>query len=89
MIAFWEGISYVLLVFVAMPLKYFADMPMAVRVVGMGHGVLFIGYVALLAWAAYVCRWPLARSAVAFAVSLVPFGTFWQDPRLKQLEERG
>ncbi len=77
-----------LLVFVAMPLKYFADMPQTVRVVGAGHGALFVGYVAQLGWTAYVCRWPLARSAVAFGVSLVPFGTFWQDPRLKRLEEQ-
>jgi integral membrane protein len=48
-VAWIEGLSYVALLFIAMPLKYFADLPLAVRVVGMAHGVLFIAYVVLVA----------------------------------------
>ena len=47
-IALVEGISYVLLLGIAMPLKYFLDMPLAVKVVGWAHGVLFMAYVVLL-----------------------------------------
>jgi integral membrane protein len=50
-IAFWEGVSFLVLLFVAMPLKYGFGVGAAV-VVGMAHGVLFIGYCATLALAA-------------------------------------
>jgi integral membrane protein len=80
-VAFWEGVSYLLLLFVAMPLKYWMGMPLAVRVVGMAHGVLFVLYLVLLARAAKVLgpRWVI----VALIVSLVPGATFWLDARLK------
>lgn len=51
-VAFWEGISYLLLLFVAMPLKYGLGIDMAVRTVGMAHGLLFLGYCGTLALAA-------------------------------------
>ena len=85
-VAFWEGISYLLLLFVAMPLKYGLGMDMAVRIVGMAHGVLFLGYCVTLALAAP--RLGARRSLLAFVLSLVPFGTFWLEARLRQ-EERG
>lgn len=83
-VAFWEGISYLLLLFVAMPLKYGLGIDMAVRVVGMAHGVLFIAYLATLAlaWSRVGTR----RGVEAFVLSLVPFGTFWLETRLKQDE---
>ena len=87
-IAFWEGLSYLLLIFVAMPLKYLADQPQAVKVVGMVHGVLFVGYVALLLAVAFACKLPWKRVAWSFGASLVPFGTFYQDPWLKSLESQ-
>ena len=54
-VAVAEGISYVLLVFIAMPLKYWAEMPLAVKYTGWAHGVLFMMYVVLLimAWMEY------------------------------------
>jgi integral membrane protein len=80
-IAFWEGVSYLLLLFVAMPLKYWMGMPLAVRIVGMAHGVLFVLYLLFLARAAKVLgpRWVV----VALIVSLVPGATFWLDARLR------
>ena len=42
LISFIEGISFLILVFIAMPLKYLAGIPLAVKIVGMAHGVLFI-----------------------------------------------
>jgi integral membrane protein len=48
-VGFVEGVSYLVLLFIAMPLKYWAGMPLAVRVVGMLHGVLFILFFAAVA----------------------------------------
>ena len=48
-VAFLEGVSFLVLLGIAMPLKYFADLPLAVRVVGMAHGLLFVVYVVLVA----------------------------------------
>ena len=81
-VAFWEGISYLLLLFVAMPLKYGLGMDMAVRVVGMAHGVLFIAYVATLALA--WSRLGTRLGWIAAVLSFVPGGTFWLEARLRR-----
>lgn len=83
-VAFLEGLSFVLLLFVAMPLKYYAGMPLAVRIVGSVHGLLFVVFCAALARAAIASEWPLRRSLLAFVSSLVPFGTFVFDRSLKR-----
>ena len=83
-VAFWEGISFLLLLFVAMPLKYGFGIDSAVRIVGMAHGVLFLGYCATLALAAP--RLGARRSLMAFVISVVPGGTFWLEARLRQDE---
>ena len=89
-VAFWEGISYLLLLFVAMPLKYGLGIDMAVRVVGMAHGVLFVAYVATLALAWR--RLGTRRGLAAFVGSFVRGGTCWLESRLRQdaraLEDR-
>lgn len=82
-IAYVEGISYVVLLFIAMPLKYFAGFPIAVRVVGLVHGLLFIAYVVTLWLAASEAGWSLKRSFVAFLASLVPFATFPLERHLR------
>ena len=84
LVAFLEGLSFLVLLFVAMPLKYLAGLPQAVRVVGMAHGVLFVAFVLLLLQVAVERGWSLRRVAAAFGASLVPFGTFWLDRSLKQ-----
>jgi integral membrane protein len=82
-----EGLSFLLLLGVAMPLKYAFDMPEAVRIVGMIHGVLFVAFslVLLLAWigGALNFRW----AAIAFVATLIPFGPFLIDRRLAALEK--
>ncbi|WP_421704471.1 DUF3817 domain-containing protein [Aliiroseovarius sp.] len=83
-IASIEGWSYVLLLFVAMPLKYWAGMPEAVRMVGMVHGVLFVGYMMALGLAAERGGLSALRVTWAVVVSLVPLGTFFHDPWLKR-----
>ncbi len=86
-IAFLEGLSYLVLLFVAMPLKYLLDMPGAVRAVGMAHGLLFVLYMVSLLETWLSAGWSLKRATVAFIACLVPFGTFWFDAQLrKELE---
>ena len=81
-----EGVSYLLLLGVAMPLKYLADMPLAVRIVGMGHGVLFIAYCILQALCMRRFKWAIGFGIYLFVATLIPFGTFVTDRRLKQME---
>jgi integral membrane protein len=82
-VALIEAVSYVLLVGVAMPLKYLADDPRAVKVLGMGHGVLFLLLVWLLARAVFEARWPVGRVLLLFVASLVPIWPFLLDGRVK------
>jgi integral membrane protein len=83
-IAITEGISYLLLLFIAMPLKYLAETPEPVTYLGWAHGFLFVLYGLLLlkVWVQY--RWTFKKAFVAFIASLVPFGTFVLDKRLKR-----
>jgi integral membrane protein len=83
-IALAEGVSFLILLCIAMPLKYAFDFPQAVQIVGMLHGVLFVSFI-LLAWAAMSAMeksylWLLK----AFALSIIPFGTFVLDRDLKK-----
>jgi len=83
-VAFVEGCSYLLLLGGAMPLKYLAGLPVAVRIVGSIHGALFVLFCAALVQAMVAARWSMVRGGVVFASSIVPFGTFAIDGRLKQ-----
>lgn len=78
-----EGVSFLVLLLIAMPLKYFAGQPRAVQVVGMIHGILFIAFV-LAAYRAMIVRaWPWTRFAFALLMSVIPGGTFYLDAKLK------
>lgn len=79
LIALLEGISFLVLLFIAMPLKYGMDMPEAVKYVGMLHGVLFLAYLLLLIPAAMDKKWSFGLVAKSILVSLIPFGTFYAD----------
>ena len=68
-IAIAEGISFLVLLFIAMPLKYLAGWPDAVRVVGMAHGVLFLLYLAAAIQVATARDWPWQRTALVFLTS--------------------
>lgn len=83
-IALVEGVSYLVLLGVAMPLKYLAGSPEAVKAVGWAHGVLFVLFLISLAEVAFKRRWRLVRVFVAFVAALVPFGTFALDARLRR-----
>ena len=82
-----EGISLLLLMFIAMPLKYMLNMPAAVKFVGWAHGLLFIAYAGVLLILMIRERWSMLFFFGAFAASLVPFGTFILDKYLKEKEE--
>ncbi len=77
-----EGASFLLLLLVAMPLKYAFDYPLAVRYVGMAHGILFIGYCLLILIAWLEQKLSIPRAALAFGSSLIPFGPFLIDGKL-------
>jgi len=74
-----EGVSYLVLLFVAMPLKYFADIPKAVSYVGMAHGVLFVLFVFTIFIAIFQAGLSYGKGILAFVASLIPFGTFFLD----------
>ena len=86
-IAFAEGVSFLVLLLIAMPLKYMADRPMAVTIVGGIHGLLFIAFM-IMAWEVkreYKKEWPwLIKSFIA---SILPFGTFVMDHKQWKKEE--
>lgn len=85
-IAILEGISFIVLLFIAMPLKYFAGIPIAVRLVGSLHGVLFVSLVFSLAEMKGKHDWEIAKLVRVFVASLLPFGTFFIDRELKKEE---
>ena len=96
-----EGISYLLLLGVAMPLKYyFGDVAIDesgkaiyanaiyVKITGMAHGILFILYVLLLAFAMRRHKWSLGYGAYLFGAAFIPFGTFYTDRKLRVLDSQ-
>lgn len=74
-----EGLSYLLLLGWAMPLKYVYKQPLAVQIVGSVHGALFVIFVITIYRAARWGKWSKARMLEAFVASLVPFGTFYLE----------
>jgi integral membrane protein len=83
----YEAISYLLLLGVAMPLKYLYGLPLGVQVVGMAHGLLWILYV-FLAIAGFVLKqWSVQTAIVLIIASLLPFGPFIADRRLMRAIE--
>jgi integral membrane protein len=78
-----EGTSFLVLLGVAMPLKYLADLPMAVKVVGWAHGILFMVFCLALLHAKDHADWPLSRAVKLFVAALLPFGPFVVDRGLR------
>ncbi|EPD51469.1 integral membrane protein [Paenisporosarcina sp. HGH0030] len=81
-----EGSSLLILLFLAMPLKYFFGMPEAVRVVGSIHGFLFVSYCLVIAYMTFIVRWPFIYSVIAVIVAFIPFGNIIFDRKLQKLE---
>jgi integral membrane protein len=79
-----EGVSFLVLLGIAMPLKYLAGVPNAVKVVGWIHGVLFMVFCALLLQVKRAKGWSAREAGVYFLAALLPFGPFVVDGRLKR-----
>ncbi|HEV7734749.1 MAG TPA: DUF3817 domain-containing protein [Candidatus Binatia bacterium] len=80
-IALIEGVSFLVLLGIAMPLKYLAGVPEPVKVVGWTHGVLFMLLVGALAHAVFARGWTMSRAGMVFVSALLPFGPFVVDRR--------
>lgn len=72
-----EGYSYLVLLFVAMPLKYMFERPEWVRIVGTLHGVLFVAFMYLILKLLLDKKFTFKQSVQAFLLSIIPFGTFY------------
>ncbi|MFN5218571.1 MAG: DUF3817 domain-containing protein [Sphingomonadales bacterium] len=73
----WEGVSYLLLLAVAMPLKYIFNLPMAVSVLGSLHGILFVWFCLIILLMVIKKELGFTQGALAVLLSLLPFGTFY------------
>jgi len=78
-----EGVSFLLLLCVAMPLKYGADLPVAVQIMGMVHGLLFIAYVLLAVDGRNRLGWSARRFAWVFVMGVLPTGAFFAERSVK------
>jgi len=83
-IAVAEGISYLALLLIAMPLKYFAGMPLAVKYTGWAHGLFFVLYVimVIMCWMEY--KWKIGKALMVLGASLLPFAPFIVEKRLHE-----
>lgn len=86
-IAVLEGVSYLILLFISMPLKYFYNDPSAVTYTGWVHGILFMLYLATLTNVAGNEKWKFGKSFMAFLAALIPFATFYLDRKLHKEEK--
>ena len=87
MIGIAEGISFLVLLLIAMPLKYFFQMPEAVKVFGWAHGVLFIAFLYFAFEVMGAFKKNIGWFAKAFAAAIIPTGTFIFDRQLKKEEK--
>ena len=88
LVGFYEGLSYLLLLGIAMPAKYIFGIPELVKYVGWAHGVLFIAYMFALLQVTLEYKWSVAKIAAGVVASLLPFGPFILDKKLLQNEEQ-
>lgn len=83
-IALLEGLSYVLLLFIAVPVKYLNNDPSYVKMLGMPHGLLFMGYVALAIVLRTDNQWIKNNFFMVLMASVIPFGTFVVEKKLNK-----
>ena len=83
-----EGYSFLILLFIAMPIKYVLGYPLAVKIVGMAHGLLFIAFCIYLLLASKDAKWSMKENTIFFVASLIPFGTFFTDKKIRVYESK-
>ncbi|PWH82336.1 hypothetical protein DIS18_08770 [Algibacter marinivivus] len=79
LVALLEGVSYILLLFIATPIKYLLGEPQYVKLLGMPHGILFVAYVALAVLFKKEFTWSNKQFLIVLVASIIPFGTFYID----------
>jgi integral membrane protein len=80
-ISILEGVSYLLLLFIATPIKYLLENEIFVKFLGMPHGLLFIAYIILAIMLKYELEWNPKKFTIILAASVIPFGTFYIDKK--------
>lgn len=79
LVAFFEGLSYILLLCIATPIKHFKGDPQYVELLGMPHGLLFISYIILAVLVKKYYKWDTKSFLTVLTASIIPFGTFYID----------
>ena len=80
-VAFLEGVSYILLLFIAVPIKYLLDDQTYVKLLGMPHGILFVVYIIFSVMGKNKFKWSYIEFFIVSTASLIPFGTFYVDKK--------
>ncbi|NJL14156.1 MAG: DUF3817 domain-containing protein [Microscillaceae bacterium] len=83
-LAFLEGLSFLALLFITMPMKYWLEWPGPNLVVGLLHGLLFVSYILAVVQVKIEENWTIGKTFWALLASVIPFGTFWADRHLFQ-----
>ncbi|MHA7057313.1 DUF3817 domain-containing protein [Aquimarina sp. M1] len=81
LISYLEGISYLAILFVTMPLKYLFASPEPNKVIGMAHGFLFLAYIVFAFLIKSEKQWNSKTLVIVLLCSIIPFGTFWMDKK--------
>ncbi len=81
LISLLEGVSYLLLLFIAVPIKYFGNDEFYVKLLGMPHGILFVGYIVLAILLRKKLNWSINTFVLISVASVIPFGTFYVDKK--------
>ena len=80
-VSYLEAISFLLLLFIAMPLKYFYDMPEYVKIIGMAHGILFVLYLIGSYYMYEKLGWKVKEMLIVMFCAILPFGPFYADKK--------
>jgi integral membrane protein len=81
-VALLEGISYILLLCIATPIKHFGDNPMFVKWLGMPHGMLFMLYIVMTLALVKYMKWNTKTTGIILLASVIPFGTFYVEKNI-------
>ncbi len=80
-ISFLEGVSYLLLLFIATPIKYLHGNEAYVKMLGMPHGILFMLYIVLAIVLRKEMKWDSKSFTIILLCAIIPFGTFYVDKK--------
>lgn len=81
LLSFLEGLSFLVILFITMPLKYILNEPYPNKIIGMVHGGLFLAYVVFAIFLKVQFNWSIKKLAIVLVCSIIPFGTFWADKK--------